>query len=404
MKKAFTLLSALCIAFAASAQAPASQTEGKQAAGYHFTDHKVVATTPIKNQHRSGTCWSFSTLSYLESEILRAGGAPVHLSEMWIARLSYMEKAEKYIRLHGCLNFGEGGALHDVTETIKRYGVVPFEAYPGLNYGTDKPDFREFSTVAKGYLDAVIAANAEKGAPLTTAWKRGFNAILDAYFGPLPETFVYEGKEYTPRSFAESLPIDPDNYVELSSFTHHPFYTTFILEVPDNWSWDTVYNLPIEELMQVVDNALENGYPVAWSTDVSEKGFSRTKGLGIVPEENIDHMGGTESARWGGLTEAEKQAALYKFDGPVPEKTITQQMRQEAFDNYETTDDHGMVLIGSSTDQLGNEFYKVQNSWDTVPPYKGFWYFSRPFVEYKTLTVMVNKNAIPKELRKKLDL
>lgn len=404
MKKTLITALALCAALTCSAQAPAQQNDGKQAEGYQFTDLQVAPTTPVKNQHRSGTCWSYSTLSYLESEILRAGGEEVRLSEMWIARNSYMDKAEKYVRLHGHLNFGEGGALHDVTDMIRKYGIVPFEAYPGLNYGTDLPDFREVSTVMKGYLDAVIAASERTGAPLTTAWKRGFNAILDEYFGEMPETFVYNGKEYTPRSFAESLPINPDNYVEITSFTHHPFYSTFVLEVPDNWSWGICYNLPLDEMMAVVDHALSNGYTVAWSTDVSEKGFSRTKGLGLVPEADLDGMSGTESARWGQLTEAEKEAALYKFDKPGKEKSITQQMRQEAYDNYQTTDDHGMVIVGTAVDQLGNKYYKVQNSWDTVPPYAGFWYFSRPFAEYKTLTFMVNKEAMPKDIRKKLGL
>lgn len=404
MKKTLITALALCAALTCSAQAPAQQNDGKQAEGYQFTDLQVVPTTPIKNQHRSGTCWSYSTLSYLESEILRAGGEEVRLSEMWVARNSYMDKAEKYVRLHGHLNFGEGGALHDVTDMIRKYGIVPFEAYPGLNYGTDLPDFREVSVVMKGYLDAVIAASEKTGAPLSTAWKRGFNALLDQYFGVMPETFVYNGKEYTPRSFAESLPINPDDYVELTSFTHHPFYSAFVLEVPDNWSWGASYNLPLDELMSVVDYALSKGYTVAWSTDVSEKGFSRTKGLGIVPDADLDGMSGTESARWGQLTEAEKEAALYKFDKPGKEKSITQQMRQEAYDNYQTTDDHGMVIVGTAVDQLGNQYYKVQNSWDTVPPYAGFWYFSRPYAEYKTLNFMVNKEAMPKEIRKKLGL
>lgn len=395
MKKLLLCTLALCLALGAAAQNPDSVE------GYRFTDGKIIRTTPVKNQNRSGTCWCYSTMTMLESEILRAGGPEMHLSEMWIVRHSFMDKAVKYVRLHGELNFAEGGASHDVTEGIKQHGIVPFEVYPGLNYGTDKPDFHELSAVLKAYLDAVIQASGGSKT-LSTAWKRGFNAILDEYFGPCPETFSYEGKEYTPQSFAESLPIKIDDYVDLSSFTHHPFYEQFIIEVPDNWMWATVWNVPLDELMQTIDYALENGYTVAWGTDVSEKGFSRTKAIGIIPEADLEGMSGTEAEKWGKLTAREKEAALYKFDKPGKERKIDQQMRQEAFDNYETTDDHGMVIVGTATDQAGNQYFKVQNSWDVLPPYDGFWYFSRPFVEYKTMSIMVNKNAVPKEIRKKL--
>ena len=255
--------------------------------------------------------------------------------------------------------------------------------------------------VLKAYVDAIIKAPNKK---LTTAWQDGLNAILDAYFGVRPEKFTYKGKEYTPKSFAESLPINIDDYVSVGSFTHHPFYTEFIIEVPDNWAWDTIYNVPLDEMMAIIDNALANDYSVEWATDVSERGFSRTQALGIVPEADLESMSGTEAERWGKLSEREKENALYKFDKPGKEKKITQQMRQEAFDNYETTDDHGMVIIGTATDQKGNPYFKVKNSWDVIPPYDGYYYFSRPFVEYKTISVMVNKNAIPQPIREKLGL
>lgn len=399
MKRLMLSAVAFCLALTAAAQ---TDTNNDSAPGYQFTDVKVIEATPVKDQSRSGTCWCFSTLSFLESEIIKAGGEPMHLSEMWIVRHSFMDKAEKYVRMHGTLNFAEGGAAHDVTEGIREHGIVPFEVYPGLNYGTAKPDFHEISEVLKSYLDAVIRAAGNK--PLSTAWKRGFNAILDEYFGVLPETFTYEGKEYTPESFAASLPISMDDYVDVSSFTHHPFYSRFIIEVPDNWMWAEVYNVPLEEMMQIVDNALENGYTVAWGTDVSEKGFSRTKGIGVIPEADLEGMSGTEAERWGKLTEQEKEAALYKFDKPGKERTITQEMRQTSFDNWETTDDHGMLIMGLAKDQNGTPYYKVQNSWNTVAPYDGFWYFSKPFVAYKTTSLMVNKNAIPKEIAKKLGL
>lgn len=400
MKNLMLSLIALCLALTAGAQT----ADTTSAEGYRFTDTKIIPTTAVKDQSRSGTCWCFSTLSFLESEILRAGGPAMHLSEMWIVRHSFMDKAEKYVRMHGSLNFAEGGASHDVTEGIKAHGIVPFEVYPGLNYGTEKPDFHELSVVLKAYLDAVVKTGDKSGKALSTAWKRGFDAILDEYFGPLPETFTYEGKEYTPETFAAQLPIDLDNYIDISSFTHHPFYSQFIIEVPDNWMWGTVYNVPLDEMMQIIDHALEQGYTVSWGTDVSEKGFSRTKAIGIVPEADTESMSGTEAERWGKLTDKEKEAALYKFDKPGKERTITQQMRQTAFDNYETTDDHGMLIMGTATDQAGNRYYKVQNSWNVLPPYDGFWYFSRPFVAYKTTSIMVNKQALPKEIAKKLGL
>lgn len=400
MKNLMLSLFALCLALTAGAQT----ADTTSAEGYRFTDTKIIPTTAVKDQSRSGTCWCFSTLSFLESEILRAGGPAMHLSEMWIVRHSFMDKAEKYVRMHGTINFAEGGASHDVTEGIKAHGIVPFEVYPGLNYGTEKPDFHELSVVLKAYLDAVVKTGDKSGKALSTAWKRGFDAILDEYFGPLPETFTYEGKEYTPETFAAQLPIDLDNYIDISSFTHHPFYSQFIIEVPDNWMWGTVYNVPLDEMMQIIDHALEQGYTVSWGTDVSEKGFSRTKAIGIVPEADTESMSGTEAERWGKLTDKEKEAALYKFDKPGKERTITQQMRQTAFDNYETTDDHGMLIMGTATDQAGNRYYKVQNSWNVLPPYDGFWYFSRPFVAYKTTSIMVNKQALPKEIARKLGL
>ncbi len=375
--------------------------QGFSQKGYKFTDGKLVRTTSVKDQSRSGTCWCYSALSFLENEIMRAGGEEMDLSEMWIVRNIYFEKAVKYVRLHGNLNFAVGGAAHDVTNGIRNYGIVPEEVYPGLNYGTKKPYFNEIDAVLKAYVDAIIKAPNKK---LTTAWQDGLNAILDAYFGVRPEKFTYKGREYTPKSFAESLPINIDDYVSVGSFTHHPFYTEFIIEVPDNWAWDTIYNVPLDEMMAIIDNALANDYSVEWATDVSERGFSRTQALGIVPEADLESMSGTEAERWGKLSEREKENALYKFDKPGKEKKITQQMRQEAFDNYETTDDHGMVIIGTATDQKGNPYFKVKNSWDVIPPYDGYYYFSRPFVEYKTISVMVNKNAIPQPIREKLGL
>lgn len=396
MKRSILLAAALLGAVLTAAAQEANKPEG-----YKFTDTKTVKTVPVTNQYKSGTCWCFSTVSFIEEEILRAGGPEIKLSEMWIVRNIYFEKAVKYVRLHGSLNFAVGGAAHDVTHAIEKYGIVPREVYKGLNYGTEMPEFGEIDEVLKAYVDAVIK---NKNGKLTPAWQDGLNAILDAYFGERPETFTYEGKEYTPHTFAESLPVKMSDYIEFSSYTHHPFYSSFIIEVPDNWLWGEVYNVPLNEMMQVIDDAIAEGHPVAWGTDVSEKGFRGAKAIGIIPEEAEKNMVGSDAERWGKLSSAEKEAQIYSLDQPVKEKTITQEMRQTAYDNYETTDDHGMVIVGTAVDQNGSPFYKVQNSWGDRGPYKGFYYFSRPFVEYKTMDIMVNKNVVSKELLKKLGL
>lgn len=369
--------------------------------GYQFTDQVVNPATPVRNQHRSGTCWAYSALGFIESEIIKAGGEEMDLSAMWIVRNIYFEKAVKYVRLHGHLNFAVGGNAGDVITGIRDYGIVPTEVYPGLNYGTDKPHFDEIDAVLKAYVEAVVEA---PNGTLTTAWQDGLNGILDAYFGVRPETFVYNGVEYTPQSFAESLPIDMDDYVDLTSYTHHPFYERFTLEIPDNWRWHQQYNLPLEELMEVVDYALDNGYTIEWGADVSEPGFNRQLAIAIMPETQLESLEGTEAERWGSLSPAERQRALYSFERPVPERTITQEMRQTAFDNFETTDDHGMQIVGYAVDQTGTRFYKVKNSWDVRPPYAGYYYFSRSFVEYKTMSIMVNKNAIPRDIRRRLNI
>lgn len=396
MKRSILLAAALLGAVLTAAAQEANKPEG-----YKFTDTKTVKTVPVTNQYKSGTCWCFSTVSFIEEEILRAGGPEIKLSEMWIVRNIYFEKAVKYVRLHGSLNFAVGGAAHDVTHAIEKYSIVPREVYKGLNYGTEMPEFGEIDEVLKAYVDAVIK---NKNGKLTPAWQDGLNAILDAYFGERPETFTYEGKEYTPHTFAESLPVKMSDYIEFSSYTHHPFYSSFIIEVPDNWLWGEVYNVPLNEMMQVIDDAIAEGHPVAWGTDVSEKGFRGAKAIGIIPEEAEKNMVGSDAERWGKLSSAEKEAQIYSLDQPVKEKTITQEMRQTAYDNYETTDDHGMVIVGTAVDQNGSPFYKVQNSWGDRGPYKGFYYFSRPFVEYKTMDIMVNKNVVSKELLKKLGL
>lgn len=370
--------------------------------GYEFTDIKTLASTGVKNQYRSGTCWSFSGASFFESELLRMGKGEFDLSEMFIVRNSYYAKAERYVRMHGNLNFGGGGAFNDVTWTLGAIGIVPEEAYPGLNYGEDMHVHGELDNVLKAYTDAVIENKNKK---ISTAWKDGFNGLLDAYLGEYPETFIYDGKEYTPESFTRELGLNMNDYVMVSSFTHHTFYEPFILEVPDNWGWGEVYNVKINELTGIIDYSIQKGYTVAWATDVSEKGFHWKKGLAVVPSDDLEEIDGLERAKWDELTDAEKQKQIYDLSVIRPEKTITQELRQKAFDNYETTDDHGMHIIGTAKDQNGNFYYRVKNSWGTTGHiFDGYLYVSKAFVMYKTLSILVNKDGIPPELRKKMGI
>lgn len=394
-----TLLAASFISFSAVAK----DKKDKKEEGYVITDVKTIPNTSIKNQHRSGTCWSFSGISFLESEMIRMGKEEVDLSEMFIVYHCYSDKAEKFVRLHGKLNFGAGGAFHDVTYVFKNYGLVPENVYTGLSIGEKNHIHGEMDEVLNSMVSGVIK---NKNRKVTPVWKNAFDATLDSYLGQIPEKFDYKGKEYTPRSFAkEVVGLNPDDYVEIASFTHHPFYGQFALEVPDNWLWNNVYNVPMDEMMEIIDNAIEKGYSVAWAADVSEKGFnSKKKGVAIVPEMDLTEMDNAEISKWEKMSDREKQAKLLSRRGPGKEKVITQEMRQEAYDNYQTTDDHGMQIVGIAKDQNGTPYYKIKNSWGEYNSYKGYFYASKPFVEYKTMDIMIHKNAIPKHLRKKLGL
>lgn len=398
MKKA-VILSFLLIPF----WYVSAQTDTASDQGYQFNPVYEIKTTAVDDQQRAGTCWSYSVIGFVEAEMLRLGKDSIDLSELFVVRMVYSDKAERYVRMHGKFNFGGGGAVNDVIDVIKKYGIVPEVTYTGLNYGTDVHTHGEVNEVLTAYLDAVIKNENRK---LTTAWKRGFDAILDEYFGKIPEKFSYKNKEYTPQTFAkEIVGINPDEYVYLTSFSHHPFYQPFIVEVEDNWSWQSYYNLPVEELIQSFDYAMQNGYSIGWAADVSEKGFSYKNGVAIVPEDEIKEMAGSERQKWEKLTKDEKANLLYAFDKPIQEKNITQQMRQDAFDVYQTTDDHGMLMCGLYKDQTGKKFYKIKNSWGTDnSKYNGFFYASEPYVKYKTMSVVVNKNSLPKEILKKLGI
>lgn len=370
--------------------------------GYKFMVVKENPITSVKNQASSGTCWSFSSIGFLESELIKAGKGVHDLSEMYIVRKNYEDKAKKFVRLSGKLNFGQGGSFADVIGEINEYGLMPESAYEGLNYGETKHKHAELENVLTAYLNAVVENKNKK---LSTAWYNGFKGILDAYLGILPEKVTVDGKSITPQEYAKSLGVNSDDYVSITSFTHHPFYSQFAIEVPDNWRWEKSYNLPLDEFMQVIDNAINNGYTVLWGSDVSEDGFSR-KGIAVVPDEEDADIVGSDQAHWLGLSADEKKTEIRKKieAGPVKERIVNQDIRQKAFDDYETTDDHGMLIYGIAEDVNGTKYYMVKNSWGETGKYKGLWYASDTFVRYKTLNYVVNKKAIPKEIQKKLNI
>lgn len=371
-------------------------------AGFEFKDVVSVPVTSVKDQNKSGTCWCFAGTSFYENEIRKNGGDSLDLSEMFTVRHCYADKADRYVRTYGTINFSAGGSVLDVPYVWANYGAVPEEVYTGLNYGEDKHVHGELDAVLKGYVSAVVSKPNRR---VSTAWRQGLDAVLDAYLGKMPETFMYKGKSYTPHSFARSLGISPDNYVAVTSFTHHPFYKPFVLEVSDNWLWGQYQNVPLDELRAIVDNAINNGYTVVWAADVSEDGFKWTDGVALMPKGKDEcDMSGTELSRWVKLSDKDRAAEKYKFSGPVEEETVTQESRQAMFDRQETTDDHGMEIVGIAEDREGNRYYKVKNSWDTNQVYAGFLYVSMPYFDAKTVDIYVNKKAVPADIARKMGI
>lgn len=372
---------------------------------YKFTIVKHLDVTPVKNQNRTGTCWSFSGLSFFESELLRKGKGDFNLAEMWIARNAYLGKARNYLLMDGHLNFGEGGEFHDIPWVIKRYGVLPEQAYPGKVYGGDKHNHAELQAVLSAMLKAL--KDKPQNHKLTKSWKKAYTEVVDAYLGELPDntedfTFTYKGKTYTPKSFAKYLDLDMDDYVELTSFTHHPYYQQFAMEIPDNWQMHTTYNIPLDELEKVAENAIMKGYTFAWGADVSEKGFSHRKGLAIVPADDRTVQDKRSSSKEFDVNGEKIPNAFYQ---PVPDKKITAAMRQVAFENGETTDDHGMHIVGIVKDQTGKKYFVVKNSWGTkYNELNGYFLASFSYFKYKTTDIFVHKDALPKELKKKLNI
>lgn len=370
--------------------------------GFKFTDVKILPTTPVKDQNKSGTCWSFSGISTLEEDLLRRGKGEHDLSEMFVVRNAYIDKAKKYIRTNGKINFAQGGSFEDVLEMTRKYGAMPEEVYSGLNYGEKKHSHYEMADALEAYLNAVLK-NGLRTKQLSEAWLKGFTAILDTYLGQVPETFTYKGKTYTPQSYAKAIGLEPDNFQVFTSFNHHPFYQEFALEIPDNWQWSKSWNVPVEDLEAITDYALNNGYTVSWGADVSEGGFKWVNGFAINPAEKDEKdMTDSELARWVKLSDKDRANKRFEINGPVKEKVVTQEMRQKGFDNYQTTDDHGMAIIGIAKDQKGNKFYKVKNSWDTNQIYDGYFYVSVPYFLEKTLTIGLRKEGVPAAIAKKL--
>lgn len=379
----------------------AFSTVAQDSSEYVFTPIKELKITPVKNQNRTGTCWSFSGQGFLEAELLRQGKGEFDLSEMFVVSHSYKDKADKFVRLHGKLNFGQGGSFEDVLYVMKHYGAVPEAAMPGLQYGEDMHVHGEMEAIASSYVNAVVKNDNGK---LSTSWKKGYDGVIDSYLGAIPEKFMYNGKEYTPASFSKELGLNMDDYVSLTSYTHQPFYTSFALEIEDNWRWADSYNLPINEFMQVFENAINTGYSIAWGSDVSEKGFTRN-GIAVVPDIKAIETSGSDQDKWVGLSKTEKDNEIKKLiEKPCQELAITQEMRQVGYDNYQTTDDHGMLIYGMAKDQTGKKFYMVKNSWGTDNKFKGTWYASEAFVAYKTMNIIVHKDALPKAIAKKLGI
>ena len=400
MKKILVLAALAVLAISANAQEKKDSVNPNKPV---FTVIKENPITSIKDQNRSGTCWDYSTLSFFEAEILRKTGKTYDLSEAYVANRTYMDRAIQVVRLHGDCQFSEGGSAYDPLYCLEHYGIVPqsVEQYPATNPDDSLFNFNEFFSVMTPYVQAIAKSKESRISP---NWKQGLQGILDSYRGKAPEQFTYEGKTYTPKSFAQSLGLDWSDYVSITSYTHHPFWTSFAVEVQDNWRNPLSYNVPMNDMMRIIDNAVENGYTVAWGGDVSEPGFTRTGLAYMVDAKKIEDNKGSDMAHWLGLSNKEKRNLIDSLGVNVPEITPTQKQRQERFDDWELTDDHGMLIYGVAKDQKGKEYYIVKNSWGDTGDYHGVWYMTKNFIEANTMDFLVNKNAIPKDIRKKLGI
>ena len=395
-----TLLAALCALPGFAADSVSSNDS------LVFTTVIANPVTPIKNQNNSGTCWSYSALAFLESEVIKKDPKKkdIDLCESFLVSKTYTDRADRNVRTHGDASFSQGGSFYDAIFCMDHYGLIPegLMPYPNTLYGDSLFNFTAFFPPMEAYIHAISKSDAKKINPI---WKKNVQSMLDGYFGECPTEFTYKGVKYTPKSFVKDyLKLDPNDYVSLTSYTHHPFYSSFILEIQDNWRWASSYNLPLDEFMRVMDEAVKNGWTFAWGADVSEEGFSRRTGknrcVATVPDTKATAGVGSDQSRWTG----EKAGAKISQADAAGEKVITQEMRQEGYDNWTTTDDHGMQIYGIAKDQTGKEYFMMKNSWGEYGPYKGFWYVSKPYVAYKTMNIIINKNAIPKDIRKKLGI
>ena len=400
MKKMFTLALLATLVIGAQAEEKKDSVKSNKPV---FTVVKQNPITSVKDQNRSGTCWDYSTISFFEAEILKATGKTMDLCESFVANKTYMERATQVVRYHGDCQFSQGGSAEDVLSVLKNHGICPEEAmpFPGSLYGDSLNNFNEFFSILEPYVNAVAKSSAKK---LSSQWRVGFQGILDAYLGQCPEKFTYDGKEYTPKSFAASLGLDFNDYVSITSYTHHPFYTGFAVEVQDNWRFPLSYNVPIDEMMQIIDNAVMQGYTIAWGGDVSEEGFTRQGLAYAIDTKATESLAGSDMAKWLKMSASKKHNLIDSLGCTVPEIVPTQELRQQRFDNWELTDDHGMLIYGIAKDQNGREYYMVKNSWGETGDYKGTWYMTKSFIAANTMDYLVNKNAIPKQIRKKLGI
>lgn len=401
MKRKYLSIVFVGIVGLVSAQEVVTNTENSE---YKFTKIAHLDATPVLSQGQTGTCWSFSTLSFFESELIRKGNKnPDVLSQMFIARKAYEGKIEKYIRVDGKGNFSEGGAFHDIPWVIKNYGIVPLEVYKGLGYGSETHDHTEFFSVLNGAVQGLLTYMKDMGnTGISTAWKPAINGILDAYLGADIKEFEFKGKKYTPKSYASSLGLNMDEYVSITSFANTGLYQKCQIEVQDNWAWKESYNVGLDELVDLTESALKSGYTIAWGADVSERGFSFRDGIAIVPEDpSTIQVKGRDNKNYSNAGAEKKSNA---FLSPVKELIITPELRQKSYDQKQTTDDHGMHIVGVYKDQDGKRFFLVKNSWGTDNYPQGYLYVSENYFKYKTMNIFLHKDAIPTSLRKKINL
>lgn len=368
---------------------------------YQITDDVVVPHTSVKNQAQSGTCWCFAGVGLIEAEILKKYNVEIDLSEMYLVRWAYANKFEKYVRMQGVCNFSPGGEVFDALYAINESGMMTEEAYNGLVLGDQNHNHGELHTVLAEYGKIV---NKQHNGKISKAWPNMVQSVLDVYLGEVPATFTFEGTEYDAKSLAEKYPLNINDYVQISAFTNHENYKPYIMPIQDNWTNTMSYNMPLDELMSELDNALNNGYTVGWAQDVSDKGFSRKAGVGVVLEDDIEKIRQSDPKKYKKMSDDEIKASLYKFESVMPEKEVTEEMHQEAYENGQTTDDHSMLIVGIAYDQNGTKYYKVKNSWSERHGMEGYWYCSEPFVRLHTMFFTLNKAGLTTDMKSKLEL